>query len=224
MIIDIILLIIILVWAIFGYRKGFIKQLFTLAGVVLIIFFAAPIADIAQNVLAKEFDLILTGAYVKGGLLAASSALLYILAHVTGKFLHNTLVKGIPVAESTNHVLGATLGITEAVLVIFFVLSLISIGQNKINEYAPEVQSVISQSKAFQICDKNNLLRNYDFFKSDEPSKSSPAQPAAPEQSEQPPVSHPAPIRRTLEHKTLPSSTDSNESPQDPAPRRARNR
>ena len=177
MILDIILAIVVLVWAVYGYRKGFVRQIFVLAGIIAIVFAAAPMADIVQNILSKEFDLQLTGRYVRSFLLAGCSAILYILMYIIGRFLQATLIKGIPVAEKTNHILGTVLSILASALAIYFILALCAIGNEKIKEYAPAVHNFISSSKCYQITESHNPIQNFDFFKDikhHEPSQNTP--------------------------------------------------
>lgn len=172
MILDIILAAIVFIWSIYGYRKGFIKQIFVLAGIVAISLGAAPMADLIEEILSKECSIMLTGRYVRGLLLAGCSALLYIIAFIVGRFLHATLVKGIPLAEKTNHVLGMVLSILASALAIFFILCIFSIGKEKINEYAPSAYHFIEESKCYQIADANNPVQHFDFFSKQEPAQS----------------------------------------------------
>ena len=100
MALDIISLAVLFVWAVFGYRKGFIKQIFTLAGIILTILGAGALADLLELILTKDLGLII-GHNVRFFLISASAACIYIFCYALGRFLHNTLVKGIPIAEET---------------------------------------------------------------------------------------------------------------------------
>lgn len=168
MILDIILAIIIFVWAVFGYRRGFVRQLFTLAGILLVVFVSAPMADMLEKILTRELDVHMDGRYMRGFLLSASGAVLYLLSHIAGRFMHDTLVKGISLAEKTNHVLGMTLALVQAGLVIYFILCIGSVYQNKVQEYAPNIYQNMTSSIGYTIADNANLLENYTFFQKDE--------------------------------------------------------
>jgi uncharacterized membrane protein required for colicin V production len=167
MVIDIILVSIIVVWGVFGYRQGFIRRAFTLAGVILVALFSAPLANILNAVITTEFNIPLNEHYAKTALLAASACIIFVLCFLVGKFLHNTLVKGINMAEKTNHVLGMILGIIESSLAIYFVLGVILIHIDKIETYAPSVAQEITQSKAGSFVAENNFVESFELFSAD---------------------------------------------------------
>lgn len=165
MILDIILTVIIFVWAVFGYRKGFIRQIFVFVGILAVAFGSAPLADIAERIICEEFDIVLTGRYIKMLLLAGCAATIFIVTTLVGRFLHETLVQGIPMAEKTNHVFGAVIGIVSSFITIVFVLSVCAVGHSKIEHYAPGVGQFLSQSPSYQIVLNNNPVLVFDFFK-----------------------------------------------------------
>lgn len=164
MILDIILVAVLFVWAVFGYRKGFIKQIFVLAGIIAVIFLGPPLSDIVQKVLQNEYGIVVAGRILHGLLFAGCSSLIYIVFYTIGYFLHDTLVKGIPLAERTNHILGATLGIFESVVASYLILGVFAVGASKIEEYAPAVHSGIKQSVAYQVVSGNNIFEHFDYF------------------------------------------------------------
>lgn len=164
MILDIILAAALFVWAVFGYRKGFIKQIFVLAGIIAVIFLGPPLSDIVLRVLQNEYGIVVAGRILHGLLFAGCSSLIYIVCYTIGYFLHDTLVKGIPLAERTNHILGATLGILESVVASYLILGVFSVGASKIEEYAPAVHSGIEQSVAYQVVSGNNIFEHFDYF------------------------------------------------------------
>lgn len=164
MIVDVICLATLFVFAVFGYRKGFVKQIFALAGVAGVAFFSVPLAEIFEAILQKDMGFLLTGRFVRGGLLAASASLIYLFCHLVGRFLHDTLVKGIGFAESTNHILGTVLALIESAIALYFILCLTDTVQDRVKEYAPEVYNAVSQSTAFHIAQENNGLQNSAFF------------------------------------------------------------
>lgn len=167
MITDIIVVSIIFVWGVFGYRQGFIRRAFALAGVILVAALSAPLANILHAVITTEFNIPLNEHYSKTALLTASACLIYIACFCVGKFLHNTLVKGINVAEKTNHVLGMILGIIESALAIYFVLGVILIHIDKLETYAPAVSQEITQSTSGTFVANNNFVESFELFSTD---------------------------------------------------------
>lgn len=193
MIIDIILVSIIVVWGVFGYRQGFIRRAFTLAGVILVAIFSAPLANILNAVITTEFNIPLNEHYSKTALLAASACIIFITCFLVGKFLHNTLVKGINVAERTNHVLGMILGIIESSLAIYFVLGVILIHIDKIETYAPAVAQEINKSKAATFVANNNFVQSFELFSADVKAKAlkeSQSEPKSSQTEESPDTNH----------------------------------
>ena len=168
MVIDIIVAAIVFVWAVFGYRKGFIRQAFALAGVILMMFFAAPLANILSALINNEFGIPLNSYHAKIGLLAASSCLIYLICIGIGKFLHDTLVKGISMAEKTNHVLGMILGILESTVAIYFVLCILLIHIDRIGSYAPAFAQTVSESHCGKVVANNNLVEQFELFSGNE--------------------------------------------------------
>ena len=164
MVLDIICIATVFVWAVFGYRKGFVKQAFALLGVVGVAFLSVPLAEVIETILSKDMAMMITSRFLKGALLAGCGAVIYIFCYVVGRFVHNTLVNGISVAESTNHVLGSTLGVIESSLGLFFFLSLVSMVQDRVKEYAPAAYEFFDESKCYHIAQENNLLKNSEFF------------------------------------------------------------
>ena len=164
MIIDIIIAAAILIMAVFGYRKGFLKQAFTLVGILLVTFASAPIAGIIEHILADEFNIVLAGKHLQLMLLSATAAIIYIICFCLGLFLHDTLVKGIEVAEKTNHILGTILSILETIFAVYFILGTTAAYQDKIEKYAPQCNQVLNESVVFPIVKNNNLLMKYSFF------------------------------------------------------------
>ncbi len=163
MILDIILIGAVIVWAVYGYRKGFIRQAFALGGILVVMFASAPVAEVMQNILTNEFNIAIAHRYIQIGLLFASACILYILVHLIGCFIYNTFIKDISFAESTNHVLGSVLGIIASTLSIYFILCLFAFGQNKVEEYTPAVQKFLNASTAYRIADHNNVILQFDF-------------------------------------------------------------
>ena len=65
MVLDGVLLAIVVVFGIYGYRKGFVSQAVGLAGLVVVVLFGAPLADIVERVLANEFSIVLPGRHFR---------------------------------------------------------------------------------------------------------------------------------------------------------------
>ena len=166
MIIDIILASIVFVWGVLGYRQGFIRRGFALAGIILVALFSAPVANILHAIITVEFNIPLNEYYAKTALLAAAACIIYVACFLIGKFLHNTLVKGIKIAEKTNHIFGTILGVVEAVVAIYFILGVAFIYIDKIDTYAPAVAKEFNQSHIGHFVSKNNFVKSFELFSS----------------------------------------------------------
>lgn len=161
MILDVILIAILIVWTIAGYRKGFVRQIFSLAGLVLMLFFSKPMAELAADILKHEADIDLIGLHFHAMLVALSASCIYICFYLLGVTLHKTLVKGIKLAEKSDHVLGASLGFIQAFIVCYFSLCLIDGLETKIQRYAPNVAQRFSTSKCLKYMEGNNYLASF---------------------------------------------------------------
>ena len=211
MIIDIILASIIFVWAVIGYRKGFIHRAFALIGVIFVAAFSAPLANILNAIITIEFNIPLNEHYAKTALLAASACIIYIACYFLGRFLYNNLVKGIKLAEKTNKILGTILGIL-----------VICIHINKVETYIPPLAREIHQSYAGTFVSQNNFVELFELFspnkKSEIPQNTDPqaseSQKDEPEQTKElPEQTNDQPEKDTSERDTTaPSDTDVNPS------------
>lgn len=161
MILDVILIAILLVWTIAGYRKGFVRQIFSLAGLVLMLFFARPLAEITAEILKNEADVDLLGLQFHAMLVAICASSIYICFYLLGLILHKTLIKGIKIAEKLDHVLGASLGFIQAFIVCYFALCLIDALESKIERYAPSVALKFSTSKSLKYMEGRNYLASF---------------------------------------------------------------
>ena len=184
MIIDIIIAVIVIVWAIYGYRKGFVRQLFTLAGILAVTFFSLPIAEIAEHILADEYNIFLPSRHMELILISTTAAAIYIIVFLIGRFFHETLVKGIKPAEKTDHILGMVLSIIESSLAVYFILCLAANYQDKVQKYAPKVNNVMCESICYTGVKDYNLLSQYHLFKrnsNNQPDSNQPQDPASPD-------------------------------------------
>lgn len=161
MILDVILIAILIVWTIAGYRKGFVRQIFSLAGLVLMLFFSRPMAELVADILKHEADIDLLGLHFHAMLVALSASCIYICFYLLGVTLHKTLVKGIKLAEKSDHVLGASLGFIQAFIVCYFSLCLIDGLETKIERYAPNVAQRFSTSKCLKYMEGKNYLASF---------------------------------------------------------------
>ncbi|MCL2325861.1 MAG: CvpA family protein [Proteobacteria bacterium] len=161
MFVDGFILFTLLVLGVYGYRKGFTRQIFALLGIVSVYAFAMPLAGVLEKILQNETSIQLHGPYAHVILLSVSAAVLYITCFCTGAFLRNTLVQGIRIAEKTDRIFGASLGIVQSTLMIFFILCLLSLLSEKVERYAPEVHQVLNQSHAYKMAHAFNFLTQY---------------------------------------------------------------
>jgi len=161
MFVDGFILFTLLVLGVYGYRKGFTRQIFALLGIVSVYVFAMPLAAILEKILKNETSIQLPEAYAHVILLSTSAAILYIACFCMGAFLRSTLVQGIRPAEKTDCIFGASLGIVQSALVIFFILCLLNLLSEKVERYAPEAYQVLNQSHAYKMANALNFLEQY---------------------------------------------------------------
>lgn len=161
--VDLVLLVIVLVMAVSGYRRGFLRQVFQLAGVVCVAVFSLPLCEIVEKILLNEYGIALPGHRLRMLLMVSCGSVIYILCHAIGRFLHKTLVKGIDFAEKTNRILGAVAGMLSSVVILYFILGIIASGFAKVTEYAPKFADLMNQSVAFQTVSRNNIVEQFDY-------------------------------------------------------------
>lgn len=164
MAIDIAALVIVFVWAVFGYRKGFARQLFGLLAIVCVVLFSAPLAQIAEHVLADEADITMPGARMRIVLTSTCAAFIFISVSLVGIFLRHTLIKGIKPAEKTDHVLGMTLGIIESAIGIYVIMCVFAMARDKIDKYVPEAGVYLDQSAVYRTADDYNAVAESPFI------------------------------------------------------------
>lgn len=156
MLFDIIIAIIILLAAVQGYRKGFLKQAFVLFGLVFAIFYTKPLAAIlsALFVNTKDSEVSLQSHIA---LTAVSAAIIIVICIIIGELLQRWLVKGIVVAESVNRTLGASLGVIISSVVIFFGLCIFDVFKSPMS-HTFSFAGGIYQSHSMQFVAKYNIV------------------------------------------------------------------
>lgn len=174
MAIDIAALVIVFVWAVFGYRKGFARQLFGLLAIVCVVLFSTPMAQIAEHVLADEADITMPGARMRVVLTSTCAAFIFIAVSLVGVFLRHTLIKGIKPAEKTDHVLGMTLGIIESAIGIYVIMCVFAMARDKIDKYIPESGIYLDQSAVYRTADAYNAVAESPFTAPKNDSKDEP--------------------------------------------------
>ena len=174
MAIDIAALVIVFVWAVFGYRKGFARQLFGLLAIVCVVLFSTPMAQIAEHVLADEADITMPGARMRVVLTSTCAAFIFIAVSLVGVFLRHTLIKGIKPAEKTDHVLGMTLGIIESAIGIYVIMCVFAMARDKIDKYIPEAGIYLDQSAVYRTADADNAVAESPFTAPKNDSKDEP--------------------------------------------------
>ena len=169
MAIDIAALVIVFVWAVFGYRKGFARQLFGLLAIVCVVLFSTPMAQIAD-----EADITMPGARMRVVLTSTCAAFIFIAVSLVGVFLRHTLIKGIKPAEKTDHVLGMTLGIIESAIGIYVIMCVFAMARDKIDKYIPEAGIYLDQSAVYRTADAYNAVAESPFTAPKNDSKDEP--------------------------------------------------
>jgi len=118
---------VLLLWAAYrGYTKGFIVQLATLAALLLGILGAVMFSDFTSSVIIKKFDV--SGQYLPIISFAVTFIAIVIAVHLLAKML-NKLMDAIALG-----ILNRLLGVTFSVLKIAFIVSIILVLINKVDD------------------------------------------------------------------------------------------
>ncbi|MFA5625626.1 MAG: CvpA family protein [Bradymonadales bacterium] len=156
MVFDIIILLSILLAALQGYRKGFLRQAFVFFGIVLAFFYTKPLsAYLAERFFVGYDTFYNTRSYI--AFITIVAVLIVILSALLGAILQKTLIKGIVFADSTNKALGASLGIVVASIILFFIVCLFDVFKAPITHSSPLFDGLYS-SRSMQICEKYNPI------------------------------------------------------------------
>ncbi len=158
MVIDILAVVAIIVFGIWGARRGLLKQVAAVAAILLMYFFASPLADILCNIICDHSELSFPPRYLHVLLVAVSATAIFVIVTLIGGFLHRTLVTGIKPVETANRAFGFTLGMVLAATVIYFILCLANCGMGWIEGYAPSLGAEIQKSTAFGITKEFNII------------------------------------------------------------------
>ncbi len=158
MIIDIITLIAILVFGIWGARRGLLRQIALIASILLMFLFASPIADIFVKIIADNAQTTIPQRYIHIAMVSLVSTTIFVIVNLAGTFLHKTLVDGIKPAETANKAFGFTIGAISCALAIYFIICLASCAMGWIEAYAPSLAQSISSSTAYSITKEYNYL------------------------------------------------------------------
>ena len=115
---DLIILILIAIPAALGYRKGFLKSIFSLGSIILGIYLGAKFHS--------GFSLILQKLIKDERILDfVSFALILIITYLTGMFIASKLAKINTITKTLDKILGLTLGIFKGWVIALLVLVLI---------------------------------------------------------------------------------------------------
>ena len=158
MVIDIITVIILIVFGIWGLRRGLIKQIAVIAAIVLCYLFASPIADIFANIITDHSELSIPPRYLHVLLVSITATTIFVVVTLIGAFLHKTLVSGVKPVEHANKAFGFTLGFLSAGLIIYFILCIANCGSGWIKEYAPSLLDELQNSVSYGITKNFNIV------------------------------------------------------------------
>lgn len=162
-VIDIIFVLILLVNAFVGYRKGFIKTVFQL--LINIASF------IVAYILAKPVSLMFAGTVLPNSPKEVSAAvayliafvILYIIAHIAIAIAANVLdlISKLPVLNFTNKALGVIMGVILGIVYACIFALVLDYGYPLFAEIAPDVftATLLDNSFIFQFIHKLNLLK-----------------------------------------------------------------
>lgn len=158
MVIDIVILVFLIVFGVWGARRGLVKQIALLAAIVLMYFFASPIAEIFTAIVKDHSSLSIPERYIHTLLVSLSATAIFVVVNLLGGFLHKTLIQGIKPLENANKAFGFTLGVISCALVCYFVLCLANCAMGWIESYAPALSTEFKESVAFASTKQYNLI------------------------------------------------------------------
>ena len=158
MVIDILAVITLIVFGIWGLRRGLIKQIAVIAAIVLCYLFSSPIADIFANIITDHSEISFPPRYLHVLLVAITATTIFVVVTLVGAFLHKTLVSGIKPVEHANKAFGFTLGFLSAGLIIYFILCIANCGSGWIKEYAPSLLDELQNSVSYTITKNFNIV------------------------------------------------------------------
>lgn len=158
MIIDILVASTLIVFGIWGLRRGLIRQIALIAAIVMGYMFASPVADILASVLTDHYDILMPPRYLHVLLVSISATAIFVIVTLIGGFLHKTLIRGIKPAEHINKAFGFTAGLLSAGFILYFILCLANCGSGWLTEYTPNLAKELEKSIAYGITQQFNLV------------------------------------------------------------------
>ena len=148
--IDLVILIVLLVAAVFGFMKGIIRQVAAMVGLVAAFLFSIPLGVLLGPLLSNGFNLSPFLAEKLGMFLAG--VLIYLAFSLSGFFLQKLFINRIKPLRSVNHFGGAALGSLKVLCIIMVLFCFISLLPQSILGSVP----FLTQSKFFQFADRHN--------------------------------------------------------------------
>ena len=139
MVIDIVFLLIILLFFILGYRKGFVFEFFGIFIVILSIYLAGFLFPVAEKLFVSGDDVFVQRFKIFMYLLAAVFIILFVILNLFKKFLKLIKLKRL------DNILGGLLGLLKGSLVVFvafIVILLVSKTNENVKKATKESMSV----------------------------------------------------------------------------------
>ena len=158
MIIDILAVVTLIVFGIWGLRRGLVKQIALIAAIVLSFIFASPIADIFARIITDHSQITFPQRYLHVLLVSLTATAIFVIVTLIGAFLHKTLISGVKPAEHANKAFGFTAGLLSAGFILYFILCLANCGSGWIQEYAPDLEAELQNSISYSVTKSFNII------------------------------------------------------------------
>jgi len=143
--IDIVVIALLIIAAIWGIWKGFISQLISIVGVLLGIWGASKLTPFVYSMLIGSADNPNSANTVKIITFAVLVILIIIICHLIGKLLDK--VTNMTILGGVNRVLGALFSVLKVMLILIVIVSLIN---NGLLSTEFEVPDIVKSSYSYQ--------------------------------------------------------------------------
>jgi len=166
MIIDLICGAFCLIYAIFGYLTGGLKQLVKVVAMVLAYFSAVWVSPIIAELMAEYIKI--PNNYLELVALIVSWIGFYILYRVLGRFFVRAIHEASETITALDSMVGGLLGLLKGIVIVAIFCFLISSQRSRIIYHRPESKVTLNESYALKAVDKSYLLEPYlpdDTFK-----------------------------------------------------------
>lgn len=161
MIIDILACLLLLAFAVSGYRHGFIRQIFSILGIVSGYFGAVPLSRAFKPLLGTSPEA--QAPIVDLLLISAFAIILYLITILIGRIIYKNLVKGIKPIEKTNKILGCSLAIIKSLIILYATFCFCDYTREPASQYMPALTQQYENSICMKVTHQNNIIHAFNL-------------------------------------------------------------